>query len=145
MSRANTVSAYTGRLFYSALLLILTPLLLLYLLLRSRKDPAYRQRFAERFAFKLPAASVQNGIVLHTVSVGEFNAAKPLIKQLLLRYPQLSLTITCTTPTASAAIAKLQAEQRELGKKLEHCYLPFDYPLLMRRWLKWMQPQLLLI
>ncbi|PKM19330.1 MAG: 3-deoxy-D-manno-octulosonic acid transferase [Gammaproteobacteria bacterium HGW-Gammaproteobacteria-15] len=133
------------RLLYSAVIVALTPLLLLYLLLRSRKDPAYRRRFAERFALKLPAVSAQNGIVLHTVSVGEFNAAKPLIKQLLLRYPHLPLTITCTTPTASAAIVKLQAEQRELGKKLEHCYLPFDYPVLMRRWLKWMQPQLLLI
>lgn len=130
---------------YSVLLLLATPLLLLYLLLRSRKDPAYRQRFAERFAFKLPAAWAKEGIVLHTVSVGEFNAAKPLIKQLLLFYPQLPLTITCTTPTASAAILKLQAEQMEFGRKLEHCYLPFDYPVLVRRWLQWMQPQLLLI
>ncbi|MDR6981919.1 3-deoxy-D-manno-octulosonic-acid transferase [Rheinheimera pacifica] len=133
------------RSLYSAVIVALTPLLLLYLLLRSRKDPAYRRRFAERFALELPGASAKNGIVLHTVSVGEFNAAKPLIKKLLLRYPHLPLTITCTTPTASAAIQKLQAEQRELGKKLEHCYLPFDYPVLMRRWLKWMQPQLLLI
>lgn len=133
------------RLLYSALILSLTPLLLLYLLLRSRKDPAYRQRFAERFALKLPAASAKDGIVLHTVSVGEFNAAKPLIKQLLLQYPHLPLTITCTTPTASAAIEKLQAEQQDLGRKIEHCYLPFDYPVLMSRWLKWMQPQLLLI
>jgi len=133
------------RLLYSALILTLTPLLVLYLLLRSRKDPAYRQRFAERFALKLPAASAKDGIVLHTVSVGEFNAAKPLIKNLLLQYPHLPLTITCTTPTASAAIQKLQVEQRELGRTLAHCYLPFDYPLLMRRWLKHMQPQLLLI
>lgn len=133
------------RLLYSALILTLTPLLLLYLLLRSRKDPAYRQRFAERFALKLPAVSAKDGIVLHTVSVGEFNAAKPLIKQLLLQYPHLPLTITCTTPTASAAIQKLQVEQQELGRTVAHCYLPFDYPVLMRLWLKWMQPQLLLI
>ncbi|MGY5798296.1 lipid IV(A) 3-deoxy-D-manno-octulosonic acid transferase [Rheinheimera faecalis] len=133
------------RLLYSALILALTPLLVLYLLLRSRKDPAYRQRFAERFALKLPAVSAKDGIVLHTVSVGEFNAAKPLIKKLLLQYPHLPLTITCTTPTASAAIQKLQAEQQQQGRKIEHCYLPFDYPILMRLWLKWMQPQLLLI
>ncbi|WP_286049359.1 glycosyltransferase N-terminal domain-containing protein [Rheinheimera sp. KL1] len=138
-------SFFLLRLLYSALILALTPLLLLYLLLRSRKDPAYRQRFAERFALKLPVASAKDGVVLHTVSVGEFNAAKPLIKQLLLQYPNLPFTITCTTPTASAAIQKLQAEQQQLGRKIEHCYLPFDYPMLMRRWLKWMQPQLLLI
>ena len=143
--RSDLIRAWTGRLFYSALLLLLTPLVLLYLLVRSRKDSGYRQRFAERFALKLPEAKAKGGIVLHTVSVGEFNAAKPLIKQLLLQYPLLPLTITCTTPTASAAILKLQAEQRELGRSLAHCYLPFDYPVLMRRWLKWMQPQLLLI
>lgn len=130
------------RLLYSVLLVVFTPLLLLYLLLRSRKDPAYRQRFAERFALKLLPAAAKDGIVLHTVSVGEFNAAKPLIKQLLEQYPQLPLTITCTTPTASAAILKLQAEQ---GSKVHHCYLPFDYPFLMRRWLNYMQPQLVLI
>ncbi|WP_331689416.1 lipid IV(A) 3-deoxy-D-manno-octulosonic acid transferase [Aquilutibacter rugosus] len=145
MFRAGNGIAQAGQLFYSTLMVVITPLLLLYLLLRSRKDPAYRQRFAERFALKLPAASAKDGIVLHTVSVGEFNAAKPLIKQLLLQYPQLVLTITCTTPTASAAIQKLQAEQQELGRKIEHCYLPFDYPVLMRLWLKYMQPQLLLI
>ena len=124
---------------------MLTPLLLLYLLLRSRKDKAYRQRFAERFAFRLPAVSARGGIVVHTVSVGEFNAAKPLIKALLQQYPQLPLTITCTTPTASAAIGKFQHEQQQLGRQVTHCYLPFDYPLLMRRWLSRIQPQLLLI
>ena len=40
---------------------------MLYLLLRSRKDAGYRQRFAERFALKLPAASAKNGIVLHRI------------------------------------------------------------------------------
>ena len=145
MFRAGNGIAQAGQLFYSTLMLVISPLLLLYLLLRSRKDPAYRQRFAERFALKLPAANAKDGIVLHTVSVGEFNAAKPLIKQLLLQYPHLPFTITCTTPTASAAIQKLQAEQQQLGRKIEHCYLPFDYPVLVRRWLKYMQPQLLLI
>ena len=141
----NTLWFWLGRLVYSALLLLLTPVLLLYLLLRSRKDPAYRQRFAERFALQLPPAAARGGIVLHTVSVGEFNAAKPLIKKLLQQYPHSGFTITCTTPTASAAIRSFIAEQRLLGFGLQHCYLPFDYPLLMRRWLKWLQPQLLLI
>lgn len=124
---------------------MLTPVLLLYLLLRSRKDKAYRQRFAERFALTLPATNAKAGIVLHAVSVGEFNAAKPLIKALLQQYPQLPLTITCTTPTASAAIVAFQAGQQALGKNVTHCYLPFDYPLLMRRWLNRLQPQLLII
>lgn len=83
--------------------------------------------------------------MVHTVSVGEFNAAKPLLKNLLQAYPQLPLTLTCTTPTASAAIVKFQHEQQQQGRQLTHCYMPFDYPLLMRRWLKRLQPQLLII
>ncbi|MEH8016429.1 lipid IV(A) 3-deoxy-D-manno-octulosonic acid transferase [Rheinheimera muenzenbergensis] len=133
-----------SRFCYSLLLCLLSPLLLGYLLWRSRKDSAYRRRLAERFAFKLPAQHARSGIVLHTVSVGEFNAARPLIKQLLKQYPQLPLTITCTTPTASAAILKLQAEQQQ-GHNIIHCYLPFDFPWLMRRWLAFLQPQLLII
>ncbi|QBL10848.1 3-deoxy-D-manno-octulosonic acid transferase [Rheinheimera sp. D18] len=130
-----------NRLFYSLILLLCWPLVIAYLLWRSVKDPAYRQRFAERFAVKLPSNRAKNGIVLHAVSVGEFNAAKPIIKQLLQQYPQLPLTLTCTTPTASAAILQLQAEQ----PTIQHCYLPFDYPILVRRWLKFMQPQLFII
>ena len=133
------------RILYSTTLLLLTPVLIVYLLLRSRKDKAYRQRFTERFAFVLPAVSARGGIVVHTVSVGEFNAAKPLLKNLLQQYPQLPLTLTCTTPTASAAIVRFQHEQQQQGRLLSHCYLPFDYPILMRRWLKRLQPQLLLI
>lgn len=132
-----------NRLLYSLFLLLCWPLVIGYLLLRSRKDQAYRQRFVERFAVKLPANSAKNGIVLHAVSVGEFNAAKPVIKQLLLQYSQLPLTITCTTPTASAAIVQFQAEQK--NHNIQHCYLPFDYPFVIRRWLKFMQPQLLII
>lgn len=134
-----------SRFFYSVLLCLLTPVLVAYLLLRSRKDRGYRQRFAERFALQLPAKALSGAIVVHTVSVGEFNAAKGLIKQLLQQYPQLPLLISCTTPTASAAISVFSAEQRQQGRTVEHCYLPFDYPFLLRRWLKALQPSLFII
>tara|TARA_R110002072_G_C7872162_1_gene527296 strand:+ start:86 stop:244 length:159 start_codon:yes stop_codon:yes gene_type:complete len=40
------------KVLYSTALLLLTPALLLYFLLRSRKDPAYRKRFSERLALQ---------------------------------------------------------------------------------------------
>jgi 3-deoxy-D-manno-octulosonic-acid transferase len=127
-------------LFYRILLYLACPLLLAYFLWRSRKDIAYRQRLAERFAFGLIAKQLKpGGIVVHTVSVGEVIAATPLIKQLQQQYPAKTITVTCTTPTGSATIAS------RFGSSVQHCYLPLDYPGAVRRFLKTLQPALLVI
>ncbi|MEN3159236.1 lipid IV(A) 3-deoxy-D-manno-octulosonic acid transferase [Alkalimonas sp. NCh-2] len=125
---------------YSLSLYVLLPLLLLYFWWRSRKDPAYRQRLAERFGFGL-ARQLQRsgGIVVHAVSVGEVIAAIPMIHQLQQQYPDKPITVTCTTPTGSATI------QSRLGSGVQHCYLPLDYPGAVRRFLKALQPELLVI
>ena len=43
------------RIIYSVVFYLAIPIILLRLLLRSIKVPAYRQRLAERFAFSSPA------------------------------------------------------------------------------------------
>lgn len=116
------------------------PLLLLYFLWRSRKDPAYRQRLLERFSLGLKKRGLQpGGIVVHAVSVGETIAATPLVKQLQQQYPTLPLTVTGTTPTGSATITS------RFGETVQHCYLPLDYPGSVRRFLDALQPKLLVI
>ncbi len=112
---------------------------LLYLLLRSRKDPAYRKRMAERFALQQAPAAAVGGIVVHAVSVGEVVAATPLIKALQQQYPQLTLTITCTTPTGSARIVSTFADS------VYHCYLPLDTPGAVQRFLHKLQPQAVIV
>jgi 3-deoxy-D-manno-octulosonic-acid transferase len=112
--------------------------LLAYLGWRSLRDGRYRQRLAERFGW-LPSTLKAGGIVVHTVSVGEVIAAIPLIKQLQQRYPTQPITVTCTTPTGSATIVS------RLGNTVQHCYLPFDYPGAMRRFINTLQPQLVVI
>lgn len=129
---------FVMRSFYNALLILGTPLLVVYLLVRSRKDPAYRQRFLERFGFRLPTQAARGAVLLHTVSVGEFNAAKPLINRYLASL-HVPLLVTCTTPTASAQIAAFS------DGKLHHSYLPFDYPWLTKRWLKAVAPKLVVV
>nr|WP_251372301.1 lipid IV(A) 3-deoxy-D-manno-octulosonic acid transferase [Rheinheimera oceanensis] len=125
---------------YRVLLYFACPWLLAYFFWRSRKDPAYRQRLPERFGFGLKAKQLQpGGIVVHAVSVGEVIAATPLIQQLQQQYPGKSITVTCTTPTGSATI------QSRFGNSVQHCYLPLDYPGAIRRFLKALQPELLVI
>jgi 3-deoxy-D-manno-octulosonic-acid transferase len=132
-----------NRFFYNLLLHLGLPLLVLRLLWRGWQAPAYRQRIAERFAFDLPAVQ-PGGIWLHAVSVGESIAAAPLVRELLLRYPELPITITCMTPTGSERIRALFC-QGEFAARVQHCYLPYDLPCAAARFIARLQPKLALI
>lgn len=128
-----------GILTYSLLLYLLRFPMLLLFIYRSKADPAYRQRFAERFCYQSIPARAAGGIVVHAVSMGEVVAATPLIKQLLATYPDLPVTVTCTTPTGSARI------KANFGDSVFHYYLPFDTPGSNSRLLKKLAPQLVLL
>ena len=73
---------------YRLLFLLLTPLLLVVLLLRSINHQAYRQRFLERLGF-ISTALQTGGIIIHAASVGEVIALKPFITKLLNNYANL--------------------------------------------------------
>ena len=103
-------------LLYTALLYIIQPLVWLRLLLRSRKAPAYRKRWAERYGFCRNKV-VPDGILLHSVSVGETLAAIPLVRALRHRYPSLPITVTTMTPTGS------ERALSAFGKDVQHVYL----------------------
>ncbi|MDD1014143.1 lipid IV(A) 3-deoxy-D-manno-octulosonic acid transferase [Pseudomonas rubra] len=129
-----------NRTLYTLLFHLGLPLVALRLFLRSRKAPAYGQRIAERFAMKLPAMA-RGGIWVHAVSVGESIAAAPMIRALLLAYPQLPITITCMTPTGSERVRAMFANE----PRIQHCYLPYDLPWAAGRFLDHIQPTLAVI
>lgn len=133
------------RTLYSLLLYLLTPLILLRLAWRGLKAPAYWRRWAERFGYyAMPARPAGRPLIwLHTVSVGEFLAALPLIKRLQQQNPQTVLLVTTTTPTGSAQVSA--ALQDKSADDVVHVYLPYDLPGAVRRFLAAMQPRLALI
>ncbi|EIK96965.1 3-deoxy-D-manno-octulosonic-acid transferase [Pseudomonas sp. M47T1] len=116
------------------------PWVALRLWLRARKAPAYAKRIGERFARNLPSMRT-GGIWVHAVSVGESIAAAPMIRELLLRYPQLPITITCMTPTGSERIQAMFGNE----PRVQHCYLPYDLPWAAGRFLDHAQPRLAVI
>ncbi|MBE9525437.1 MAG: lipid IV(A) 3-deoxy-D-manno-octulosonic acid transferase [Proteobacteria bacterium] len=147
-----------SRFLYTLLYYCLTPLLFLRLLIKHQKSRQYKEqrqdlRLAERLAFfdnreldnkEFTNKGQANPIWFHTVSVGEFIATLPLIKQVMLEYPQFPLLITCTTTTGSSQIIKTFATEIKQGK-IFHVYLPYDLPGSMRRFLKKTQPHLAII
>jgi len=128
------------RFLYSLLWYFLMPLIFLRLWIRGRKNPAYRLRWSERLAWFSGQKPVQHETIwVHTVSVGETLAAVPLIRALIIQYPQKSILVTSTTPTGSERVKVAFADQ------VTHCYLPYDYPNSVKRFLNFYQPQLCLI
>lgn len=125
-----------NRTLYSALLYLLSPLLILYLAIRAIKSPDYRGRWGERFGLSTLSRA---DLLIHSVSMGETLAAIPLIKQIQAAYPELSITITTTSPTGSAEVIKAFAGS------VQHCYLPFDLPLCVARFLSQLQPKQIII
>ncbi|PLW71012.1 3-deoxy-D-manno-octulosonic acid transferase [Pseudohalioglobus lutimaris] len=129
------------RYLYSALFYLLVPVLLVRMLLRSRRAPAYRQRLAERFGvFSCPRQVTEGKVIwVHAVSVGETLAAAPLIEQLLARWPEHRLVVTTTTPTGSERVQAL------FGDRVFHVYLPWDIPGAVSRFLRKVRPELLVV
>ncbi len=107
------------------LCLVLSPLLLL--LLWSKKYLA---------ALDWRAPDTQCGILIHAASVGEVNAARPLVESLQERYPAKALLITTTT------LSGLE-HARRLGLPARLAVL--DLALLRSRQLRSINPGLILI
>ena len=126
------------QIIYTLLLYLIQPFVWLKLLWRSRKAPAYRQRWLERYGFCKNKVK-PNGILVHAVSVGETIAAIPLIKALQQKYPQLPITVTAMTPTGSERVKTL------LKDSVSHVYLPYDLPGAIKRFLKTTKPKIVII
>lgn len=126
------------RFLYSTLITLGTPFVLSYFAVRGIRDRDYLGRWNERFGF-VADDYPKGSILIHAASVGEFNAASPLIKGLLKTYPDTPLTVTTLTPTGSERVS------RDLGDKVFHSYIPIDTAGAVRRFLKRLQPRLIIV
>ena len=126
------------RALYTLLLYLVFPLVLLRLLWRSIKAPAYRERWLERLGLFTPPGA-WGGLWIHAVSVGEVQAVLPLIRQLLADNPGLPITVTTTTPTGSARVVE------QLGEQVFHVYFPYDLPLALTDFIRRVRPRVLLM
>lgn len=123
---------------YTILFYLLVPIILLRLLWRSIRAPAYRRRWSERFGF-FPAFGISESIWIHAVSVGEVQACERLVKLLLEAHPDLPIVITTTTPTGSERVRSL------FGDSVLHVYAPYDLPSILHAFIRRTKPRLLVM
>ncbi|HEX5307084.1 MAG TPA: lipid IV(A) 3-deoxy-D-manno-octulosonic acid transferase [Dyella sp.] len=126
------------RFLYTLLMYLATPVIVLRLLTRGMRHGSYHQRWPERFGV-FPSRGISGSLWVHAVSVGEVNAAEPLIKALQRAYPHAPLVVTTVTPTGSSRVRQL------FGDSVFHVYLPYDLPFAVRRFLQRVRPRLAII
>jgi 3-deoxy-D-manno-octulosonic-acid transferase len=101
---------------------------------RREGEPGYLQA---RLGY---GASTPGGAIwLHAASVGEVNAAMPLLAALASSYPNRPLLLS--TATASGA----RIARNKLPAEAQHVFLPLDFPFAVRRFLDRHRPSCALI
>ena len=127
------------RRLYTLLFYMLVPFILFRLWWRARNAKAYAKRWRERFAYIDVPVEWQHGLWVHAVSVGEVLAAVPLVKALQQQYADLPIVITTMTPTGSAQV------KANFADNVFHTYVPYDLPIVVKRFLNRVKPRALMI
>jgi 3-deoxy-D-manno-octulosonic-acid transferase len=125
------------RLIYGAAAYALAPLLVLALLGRGWRARGYWRGFGERLGAGRKVD--QPSIWVHAVSVGEVQAAAPLVRELIRRHPSMPLVLTSATPTGATRARDL------FGAAVDVRFAPFDLPGAARRFCARVAPRLAII
>lgn len=126
------------RILYAVLTYVLLPVYALYWIFRGTVNRAYWDHVGQRFGFGFPA--IDDGCIwIHAVSVGEVQAAVPLVRALAARYPERRLLVTTVTPTGAARVRSV------FGDSVSHSYIPFETPRAVRSFFNATGPVIALI
>lgn len=125
---------------YSTLWLLIIPFAVCHLIyqLISRK-PGYTKKHLSRYGFTSNRGNQKNGPMIHCASVGEVVAIQNLVEQLLDNNPNQRITITTNTTTGADRVELLFAD------RVDHAYLPYDFPLFIKLFLSKKRPTKVLI
>ena len=123
---------------YTLLLWLALPVVVIRLGLRAARSPGYRGRISERFGSGKSDKQFCD-VWVHAVSVGEVNAATPLVQRLLDEKSDLDILITTMTPTGAQQVVDT------FGNKVRHRFAPYDYPFAIRRFIDHFSPKLLIL
>src|SRR3954466_680342 len=126
------------RFLYIVIAYLLAPVVLGAMALRGFRDRSQWEGFAERFGLgeRVPG---KRSIWVHAVSVGEVQAAAPLVNALLARFPDTPLVVTTGTATGRARARAL------FGSRVFVRYVPVDLPGSVRRFFQCAHPALAMI
>lgn len=125
------------RILYGLLTYLLQIPVAIYWLFRGIINRTYRDRAGQRFGIGFP--KLEKCIWIHAVSVGEVQAALPLVHAIGQRFPEHDLLVTTVTPTGAARVKAV------FGDRVTHCFIPFEMPAAVAQFFTSVNPELALI
>jgi 3-deoxy-D-manno-octulosonic-acid transferase len=126
---------------YSLLLGIAFVILLPRFLIDALRHGKYVAGFRERMGSVSRFESAQRPVIwIHAVSVGETQAARPLVKALKTRFPNHAIVFSTITQTGQTLAREVL---REPAEKI--FYFPFDWPWSVRSALRAINPSIVII
>lgn len=127
-------------LVYSTIWLIIIPFTLLHFIYRLiMRKPGYSLKRLTRYGIDVGSNIKPHGLLIHCASVGEVVAIHNLVEQVLITHPTLFITITTNTTTGADRVKSL------FSGRVSHAYLPYDFPLFLKFFLKSRSPSQVLI
>ncbi|TDO06666.1 lipid IV(A) 3-deoxy-D-manno-octulosonic acid transferase [Halomonas ventosae] len=125
---------------YAAALYLLAPLI--WRRVWREQLPGRPRR--ERLGLIPPAGEGERTLWLHCASVGEVQAARPLIEALGQRWPGHRLVVTTMTATGAERVLVLARNRQAsgAGAEVSHHFVPLDFPGAARRFVARLQPDL---
>jgi 3-deoxy-D-manno-octulosonic-acid transferase len=128
---------------YNLILISATILLFPVILFKLITVPKYRGGLTQKLGrLRKSVMRVINGtrpIWVHAVSVGEVMAAHPLIRELKKKYPDRKLILSTVTVTGH------YTARRRVPEADAVFYFPFDFPWVVRRVIKGINPVIVLV
>jgi 3-deoxy-D-manno-octulosonic-acid transferase len=129
--------------FYNLFLILATVLLFPVILFKLVTVPKYRGGLTQKLGrLRKGVLRVIKGtrpIWVHAVSVGEVMAAHPLIRELRKTYPDRKLILSTVTVTGH------YTARRRVPEADAVFYFPFDYPCIVRRVIKGINPEIVMV
>ena len=117
------------------LILILSPLIILFRLLKKKED---FKRFKEKLGFFSKNRSKGKLIWFHVASVGELQSIVPLLEKLQRSKKIDQILITSNTLSSSKVISKMKL------KKISHQFFPIDNDLIIKKFINYWRPSIAL-
>lgn len=127
--------------FYNIALTIAFLFLLPRFVFDALRKGKYAAGFWQRLGYLPKLSESEKPIVwLHCVSVGEANAARPLVVKFLETFPEYRLVVSTTTKTGQQLAQEIFADKAEAV-----FYMPFDWRFSVRRALQTVKPNVVLL
>ena len=123
---------------YKILSIIFSPVVIIIVIFRVLQGKEINSRIKERFAFSSVKRPQGKLIWINASSIGEYLATISLIKKIRKIKPNTKILITTNTKTSAILAQKIK------DKNIIHQFTPQDNPLVIKKFLNYWRPSLVL-